>query len=958
MPKSKHITPIRETRVSENLGTATMQPYPNQAGFWEMQTGSGSICWSLMARAIFEVPDNYMPNLEKMLSFCGGEEDKNILKTAIADCAQYGTPFEKEIDIITYRGNRHRVSIRGKAVGRQGNYTRIYGSIVPLESERTTFLENTLEHNKEMLDALPDLLIEVDASGNILLYHAPDNLPLLANRQLAVGRNIADALEHGNGIVAAVKTCLHDRKTCRYEFTMPVKQHMLVYEARVLPIGTERSLLLIRNITDSEKEEAELKQNEQKYTRLIEKMNIGLLEINHNEIITRTKAAFCKMSGYNENELVGTKATRLFLAPHNHLNRPDPETFETRLQKKTGDVIDVLVSGAPLYNQGGKIIGSVNIVYDITEQKRTSRLLEKSVRIGNVGVFEIDVKQNKIIWNTEMRLFFEIDETYHPSFEEVLHYTTEGAERNKAMQLLASMRKEKTSCDEIFEIQTKSGIRKWIRIMATSEFADHGAIRILGIAVDVTKTVEYEKILEAHSDLSNTILSSIQDGFYVVDEYYTVKFINESGAAYIGKPMADLLGKNIWEVFPEANDLFHDAFERVKTTKQSEQITHHLYIGDVGRWFHIKLYPTRKGGISVFYRDVSKEKEAEESIRNLNDRYSAISAATNQVIYEWNFSTQQIEFNEVYYHVTGYKNIPETKTAKFNLQLVHPDDRKSLEKSLKECFEVNKPMWSGVYRFKIADGSYRNMHSRGIIRYAKKNEALRMLGTIEDITERERLNEKLIREQVSAQRKINEAVLDAQEKERAFIGRELHDNVNQILTTASLYLELAETEGFKSTQTVHEVRALIRKGIEEIRLLSRQLTPPILRDIGLSVAIKDLVSLVAKASPIHFSVNMGTDIVHELSNEKSLVIYRICQELLNNVIKYSEAVNCFIILDQPYQKRVRLIVKDDGKGFDSKITKKGVGLNSTVTRVEIYGGTFRINCLPGKGCTVIVEIPL
>ena len=201
-------------------------------------------------------------------------------------------------------------------------------------------------------------------------------------------------------------------------------------------------------------------------------------------------------------------------------------------------------------------------------------------------------------------------------------------------------------------------------------------------------------------------------------------------------------------------------------------------------------------------------------------------------------------------------------------------------------------------------------------------------------------------------------MLDAQEKERAFIGRELHDNVSQILTTASLYHELAETEGFKSTQTVHEVRALICKGIEEIRLLSRQLTPPILRDIGLSVAIKDLVSLVGKASHIHFSVNVSTNIFHELSNEKSLVLYRICQELLNNVIKYSEAVNCFIVLEKPQKKRVRLVVKDDGKGFDSTITRKGVGLNSTVTRVEIYGGTFRINSLPGKGCTVIVEIPL
>lgn len=958
MPKSKHISDIHKSRERAAQGSAF-----TQAGFWELDIHTGTMCWSLVVRALFEVPEHYEPNLKKLLGFCINESEKDVLKKAVNDCINHATPFEAYIDIRSAKGEEHTLSIMGKAVASDGKTNRIYGSMrrVTEQTLKNTAIntpKDITQESAEILEALPDILIEVDASGNILVYHAPANMHLFQQQEKIVGENIAGLLEHGNGIVTAVKNCIRERKSCRHEFVITIKEQTLVCEARILPIGSDRCLLLIRDLATAAREEAEIKQNEQKYTRLIENLQIGLMEADENETIIRVHPAFTKMTGYTEQELVGKKTTSLFLAPHIIIKKDTPHIFETKLLKKSGEPLNVIVSGAPLHNTKGKIIGSLNIVHDVTLQKRTSRMLEESNRIGKIGMFELDLLENKVLWNDEMHELFETEQQYEPEIEKFFSHLANQDDLQRAHQIFQRLFEKESSCDEAMEVVTLKNNHKWIRIVASSEFHEGRPVRMYGIAVDVTQMKQYEKELEAHADLSDTILLSIQDGFYVVDEAYNISFINESGASYIGKDVASLLGKNIWQVFPEAIDLFYDAFERVKKTKVPEQMTHYLYVGDIGRWFNIKLYPTRKGGISVFYRDVSKEKQAEESIRNLNDRYSAISAATNQIIYEWNLVTDELEMNEVYYNVTGYKHEPEAKKGSFNLNLIHPDDRQRIEETIKACMENKKANWSGIYRFKIADGSYISMHSRGIIRFGSKNEALRMLGTIEDITERERLNEKLIREQVSAQRKINEAVLDAQEKERAYIGRELHDNVNQILTTASLYLELAESESFQSPNTVHEIRALIRRGIEEIRLLSRQLTPPILRDIGLTVAIRDLVSLVAKASSIHFSVNTGADIVHELSNEKSLVLYRICQELLNNVIKYSGAINCFIILEKTRKKYVRMIIKDDGKGFDAITTKKGIGLNSTVARVEIYGGSFQINSSPGKGCTVIVEIPL
>lgn len=963
MPKSKHISDIHKCRDSALNESVVRGSAIKQAGFWELDIGTGTMCWSLVVRTLFEVPEHYEPSLNKLFGFCINESEKDVLKKAFDDCIGHATPFEAAIDIRSAKGQQYTLSVMGKAIASDGKTTRIYGSIrnalKQASNNSAINLPNDLtQQSTEILEALPDMLIEVDALGNVLAYHAPENMHLFHHHEKIIGKNIAGLLEHGNGIVTAVKNCIRERKSCRHEFVVTIKEQTSVCEARILPVGTDRCLLLIRDLANAAREEAEIRQNEQKYTRLIENMQIGLMEADEKETIIRVHPAFCKMTGYAEQELIGEKTNSLFFAPQIKIKTDAPEIFESKLRKKSGELLNVIVSSAPIYNTKAKIIGSANIVHDVTLQKRTSRMLEESNRIGKIGMFELDLLENKVLWNDEMHELFETEQQYKPDIKNFFSHFANQDDLQRAHQIFQILFEKESSYDDVLEFVTGKNNHKWIRIVASSEFHEEKPVRMYGIAIDVTKMKQYESELEAHADLSDTILSSIQDGFYVVDEAYNVSFVNESGASYIGKDATSLLGKNIWQVFPEAIDLFYDAFERVKKTKEPEQMTHYLFVGDIGRWFNIKIYPTRKGGISVFYRDVSKEKQAEESIRNLNDRYSAISAATNQILYEWDLITDNVEFNEVFFNVTGYKHGSEATKGSLHVHLVHPDDRQRIDETLRACFENKKANWSGVYRFKIADGSYRNMHSRGIIRFGTKNEALRMLGTIEDITEREQLNEKLMREQVSAQRKINEAVLDAQEKERAFIGRELHDNVNQILTTASLYLELAESESFQSPNTVHEIRALIRRGIEEIRLLSRQLTPPILRDIGLTVAIKDLVGLVAKASSIHFSVNTGADIVHELSNEKSLVLYRICQELLNNVIKYSGAINCFIILEKTRKKQVRLIIKDDGKGFDAITTKKGIGLNSTVARVEIYGGSFQINSSPGKGCTVVVEIPL
>jgi signal transduction histidine kinase len=131
---------------------------------------------------------------------------------------------------------------------------------------------------------------------------------------------------------------------------------------------------------------------------------------------------------------------------------------------------------------------------------------------------------------------------------------------------------------------------------------------------------------------------------------------------------------------------------------------------------------------------------------------------------------------------------------------------------------------------------------------------------------------------------------------------------------------------------------------------------PSLEDLGLLDSIEDLVESINATKKIH------AVFVHEkidetvLNKNQKLTLFRITQEALNNIIRHSNATRTTIELSNN-KNRIQLIIKDNGKGFDSFSTKKGAGLNNIRNRVYLLSGKLSINTHPGKGCTLVVELP-
>jgi signal transduction histidine kinase len=218
--------------------------------------------------------------------------------------------------------------------------------------------------------------------------------------------------------------------------------------------------------------------------------------------------------------------------------------------------------------------------------------------------------------------------------------------------------------------------------------------------------------------------------------------------------------------------------------------------------------------------------------------------------------------------------------------------------------------------------------------------------------------QKTAREEEARQRHklITEAVIQAQETERSLIGLELHDNINQVLTTVKLHNEMV-LDGIGDPKILlTRASKYLQNCIDEIRNLSKQLSAPTLGKISLEESVQDLIDSINVASKIKITRQISGLNNSVLKQDLHLGIYRILQEQLNNVLKHSEASEVFIQLEKR-KGMIRLLVTDNGKGFVVPAVKNGIGLLNMQTRAESLNGTFKLVSTPGHGCSIEIVLP-
>ena len=246
----------------------------------------------------------------------------------------------------------------------------------------------------------------------------------------------------------------------------------------------------------------------------------------------------------------------------------------------------------------------------------------------------------------------------------------------------------------------------------------------------------------------------------------------------------------------------------------------------------------------------------------------------------------------------------------------------------------------------------------GEVVYSTYNDAegnRKFIVLVRDVTQRILMEKRLLTEQKRYQRRLTKQIILAQEREREAIGHELHDNVNQILTTVKLFLEMAKNQEDMREELLPKSIFHIQECIHEIRNLSHALSSPTLGTQSLVDSIKALVETI-EASGI-FTIFFHYENYHtSLEKDQMLALYRILQEQLNNIIKHADATEVHICLSQQ-EGKTDMVINDNGAGFDPNEASRGIGFNNMKSRTKVFGGEMKIVSAPGEGCTISISIP-
>ncbi len=369
-------------------------------------------------------------------------------------------------------------------------------------------------------------------------------------------------------------------------------------------------------------------------------------------------------------------------------------------------------------------------------------------------------------------------------------------------------------------------------------------------------------------------------------------------------------------------------------------------------YFDISLYALSgiKGeqmGFCILLRDTTDKRQAEE-------KYRRLFHDNPMVIYVVRLKDLKVlEVNGAAVNKYGYSR--EEFLQKNALDWRLEEDREKLKEYLITIQMGNADGPAGVWRHVLKNSQ--QIFMQIWLHRIRFNNDDAVMAIAQDVTDKLELERKLEEEKNARHQQVTEAIVTGQETERAEIGRELHDNVNQILGVAKLCLDLAKKSmaSYKNT-LIDSSSGYIRNAIEEIRKLTKSLVSPLDRLMTIEMAIGGLAEDLMKLHNFSIKIDNGSFEAANLNDKFKLNMFRIVQEQLNNIIKHANSKNIHIVLSSTEEK-IRIEIADDGKGFNTALRGKGIGLSNIQSRTELYNGTMELVSSPGEGCRLMIDFP-
>ena len=511
-----------------------------------------------------------------------------------------------------------------------------------------------------------------------------------------------------------------------------------------------------------------------------------------------------------------------------------------------------------------------------------------------------------------------------------------------------------------FRFRHKDGSWRWLEAVSQNLLAEPS---VQAIVVNYRDITERKRVEEAYRMLVDYSLQGL-----AIFQEERVVFANQAMAEIIGYTVEEMLAMSPGEiqafVHPEDRALVwgrHRDRLAGKPLPDRYELRGILKDGSIC-WLEIQpklINYWGKPAIQAAYVEVTERKQAEEALRESEQRYRVLVETAPDVIYTISAEDGTLtSLNQVFETITGW---PRAEwLGKPFAGLVHPDD---LPLALETFQNVSRGATLAPYELRILSKSGKYIVGEFTsIPQVKEGEVIGELGIARNITERKRAEEAL--------RELSRRLGQAKDEERRRIARELHDSTSQKLAAMTMNLGmLGEVVAGKyrwareARKLLNESLALLEDCSQEVRTLSYLLHPPLLDQLGLAVALRSYVEGFANRSGVQVALEMPQDL-GRLPAEVELTLFRVVQECLSNIHRHSGCRTAEIRLALE-SGRVTLEVSDQGHGIPEQTlqaiekgtARPGLGISEMRERLSHVGGELEIKS-SAQGTTIWIIIHL
>ena len=432
--------------------------------------------------------------------------------------------------------------------------------------------------------------------------------------------------------------------------------------------------------------------------------------------------------------------------------------------------------------------------------------------------------------------------------------------------------------------------------------------------------------------------------------------VNETYERLTGYSRKEVLGRTVQEI-----GLWVDPDERTRLTKK---LLAERRLRDIEFQFRRKNGAIRIAQASAelievageecvlgVAADITDRKEAEQALAESEKRFRLIADSAPVLMWLSDADNNCTDVNDGWLKFTGRSRDDELGSGW--MESIHPQDLEEFLQKFRSAF-ASRGSFASEERLLRFDGEYRWMRTHAAPRFHDDSEFAGYIGCCIDITEE--------KEAKAARAEFSGRLIQAQEKERTRIARELHDDINQRLALLANGVERviqANGDYTKAEQTaeLRELWRLTNEVATDIQHLSHQLHPSKLHYLGLATAVRDLCQEFSRQHRISAHCNV-LGLPPDIDENVSLSLFRTVQEALRNVARHSRAshVNVELVHDAGL---VKLLVSDDGVGFDPGHPENplGLGLVSMRERLRSVGGHLGVSSRPGHGTQVEGAVP-